>query len=277
MKKKPRRFVLAIAATLVLVLTCYGLARVYLYFEAARAEHMMRELGDVKLGDSEAQVLPILERYGSWRRLLEPYTYSDKTDYEYTIDVGPSGIYYFYVDPANTRMFYRITRAILSSLNPRLRRAIGLRRWNVYGRVGFKDKRVKVVVGTVMVEGSHEWLAGDWSLIETIPESQIDALVTTPGVSWPHNPNHYLVGWSRLIAMEKQNGGGEGPGVDITPDATDEERRSAHEFRLQCLTSRSGCRTGCDLYPAAVEIANSQTLYGKRELCAAPSARNSYW
>jgi len=143
--------------------------------------------------------------------------------------------------------------------------------------VGFKDKQAKVVFGVVMVEGSHEWLAGDWSLIETIPESQIDALVTTPGVSWPHNPNHYLVGWSRLIAMEKQNGGGEGPGVDITPDATDEERRSAHEFRLQCLTSRSGCRTGCDLYPAAVEIANSQTLYGKRELCAAPSARNSYW
>jgi hypothetical protein len=276
MKKTPARFLLAIAATLVLALTCYGLARAYLVYEADRAGRMLKELAAVKIGDDEAQVLSMLQRYGNCRGLLQPYTKVDKTDYECLVEIGPSGIYYL-VDRANTSMFYRFTRAILSSLNPRLRRAVGLRRWSVCGRVGFKDKQAKVVFGVVMVEGSHEWLAGDWSLIETIPESQIDALVTTPGVSWPHNPNHYLVGWSRLIAMEKQNGGGEGPGVDITPDATDEERRSAHEFRLQCLTSRSGCRTGCDLYPAAVEIANSQTLYGKRELCAAPSARNSYW
>ena len=277
MKKTPRRFVLAIAATLVLVLICYGLARAYLYYEAARAEHMMRELGDVKLGDSEAQVLPILERYGTWRRFLEPYTYSDKTDYEYMIDIGPSGIYYYYVDPANTSMFYRITRAVLGNLNPRLRRAIGLRRWNVYGRVGFKDKRVKVVVGTVMVEGSHEWLNGGWGLEQTIPPSEIDRYVTRGGVSWPHDANHYLVGWSQLIAMEKQNGGGEDASVNITPDATDQERRSAHEFRWNCLTSRSGCKTVCDLYPVAVEYADTGTWKERKEACAAPSARNSYW
>lgn len=277
MKKAPARVVLAIAATLVLVLICYGLARAYLYYEAARAEHMMRELGDVKIGDSEAQVLPILQRNGTWRRFLEPYMGSVKTDYEYMVDIGPSGIYYFYFDPANTSMFYRITRAVVGNLNPRLRRAIGLRRWNVYGRVGFKDKRVNVVVGTAMVEGSHEWLNGGWALEQTIPPSEIDSYVTRRGVSWPHDANHYLVGWSRLIGMETQNGGGEDASVNMTPDATDQEKRSAHEFRWNCLTSRSGCRTVCDLYPAAEEYANSGTLYGKRELCAAPSARNSYW
>jgi hypothetical protein len=276
MKKTVVRVLSVIAVSLVLLLACYGLARAYLAYEAAKAGRMLKELAAVKIGDSERQVLPMLQQYGSCRGSLQPYTKVDKTDYECLVEIGPSGIYYI-VDHANTRMFYRVTRAILSRLSPRLRRAIGLRRWNVYGRVGFKDKQVKVVEGIVMVEGSHEWLAGDWSLIETIPESEIDALVTTPGVSWPHNPNHYLVGWSRLIAMEKQNGGGEGPDVDITPAATDEEGRSAHEFRLQCLTSRSGCRTVCDLYPAAVEVANSETSYGKRELCAAPSARNSYW
>jgi hypothetical protein len=36
-------------------------------------------------------------------------------------------------------------------------------------------------------------------------------------------------------------------------------------------------RTVCDLYPAAEEYANSPTSEGKMELCAAPSARNSYW
>ena len=118
-----------------------------------------------------------------------------KTDYEYMVDIGPSGIYYYYVDPANTSMFYRITRAVMGSLNPRLRRAIGLRRWNVYGRVGFKDKRVKFVVGIVMVEGSKEWLQGGWGLEQTIPPYEIRGFVTEPGVSWPHDANHYLVGW----------------------------------------------------------------------------------
>jgi hypothetical protein len=276
MKKTPARLLLAIAATFVLVLSCYGLARAYLAYEAARAGRMLKELGAVKIGDSEAQVLPMLERYGNCRGLLQPYTKVDKTDYECLVEIGPSGIYYI-VDRANAGMFYRITRAILSSLNPRFRRAIGLRRWSVYGRVGFKDKQAKVVFGSVMVEGSNEWLEGSWGLEQTIPPSEIDAFVNSRVISWLHDPNHYLGGWGRLIAMEVQNGGGEGYGVAITPAATDEERRSAHEFRLQCLTSRLGCRTVCDLYPAAVELANSGTLYGKRELCAAPSARNSYW
>ncbi len=262
MRKTPARFLRAIAITLFLVLSCYGLARAYLAYEANRAGRMLKELAAVKIGDSEGQVLPMLRRYGSCRGEMDPYKKRDKTDYECLVEIGPSGIYYN-VDRANTGMFYRTTRAILSSLNPRLRRAIGLRRWSVYGRVGFKDKQVKAVFGSVMVEGSHEWLAGDWGLENTIPEWAIESFVTSPGVSWPHDVNHYLVGWTRLLAMEVQNGGGEGAGVGITTAATDEERRSAHEFRLQCLTSRSGCRTVCDLYPAAVEFANSATLYGK--------------
>jgi hypothetical protein len=232
MKKTPARFVLVIAATLVLVLACYGLARAYLYYEAARAQHMMRELGDVKIGDGEAQVLPILERYGSWRRVLKPYTNVDKTDYEYLVDIGPSGIYYV-VDRANTSMFVHITRAVLGSLNPRLRRAIGLRRWNVYGRVGFKDGKAKVVQGIVMVEGSNEWLEGGWGFEQTIPPNEIDRFVTSPGVSWPHDANHYLMGWSRLVAMEIKNGGGEGAGSSITPSATEDEKRSATSIPVE--------------------------------------------
>jgi hypothetical protein len=277
MKKTPARFVLAITATFVLVLSCYGLSRAYLAYEAAGAGRMLKELAAVKIGDSEAQVLPILKRYGSCRSVLEPYTKVDKTDYECLVEIGPSGIYYA-VNRANTSMFYRITRAVLSSLNPRLRRAIGLRRWNVYGRVGFKDKQAKVVFGAVMVEGSNEWLEGGWGLAQTIPPYEIDRFVTSWGVSWPHDVNRYLVGWwNRLIAMEVQNGGGEGASSWITPSATEDEKRSAHEFRWNCLTSRTGCRTVCDLYPAAEEYANSPTSEGKRELCAAPSARNSYW
>ncbi|MGB8581578.1 MAG: hypothetical protein WCD47_12210 [Candidatus Sulfotelmatobacter sp.] len=274
MKKTAARFVLAITATFVLVLSCYGLARAYLYYEAARAERMLKELGDVKIGDTESQVLPIL-RQGNYRKAPEYLAKFDKADYEYLVEIGPSGIYHL-IDRANTAMSYRITRAVLSGLRPQFRRAIGLRRWNVYGRVGIKENRVTLVSGMVMVEGSHEWLAGDWLLAKTIPPYEIDRFVTSPGVSWPHDVNHYLVGWSRLMDMESQNGGGGGPDTWITPDATDEERRSAHEFRRNCLTSRSGCRTVCDLFPAAVEYASSGTWKERREACA-PSPRNSYW
>ena len=222
MKKTPARFVLAIAATLVLVLSCYGLARAYLAYEAARAGRMLKELAAVKIGDSEPQVLPMLDSMAAAEACCNP-TKVDETDYECLVEIGPSGIYYI-VDRANTGKFYRMTRAMLSSLNPWLRRAIGLRRWSVYGRVGFKDKQVKVVFGAVMVEGSHEWLAADWNLVGMIPPSEIDTLVTSPGVSWPHDANHYLVGWTRLIAMEKQNGGGEDASVNMTPDATDRRK-----------------------------------------------------
>jgi len=275
MKKAPARFALAIAATFVLMLSCYGLARAYLYYEAARSEHMLKELGNVKIGDPESQVLAIL-RQGNYRRAPENLAKFDKADYEYQTEIGPSGIYYL-VDRATTGALYHMSRAILGGLNPRLRRAVGLRRWNVYGRVGIKENRVTLVSGMVMVEGSHEWLAGDWALAETIPAYAVERFVTSPGFSWPHS-NRYLVGWwIRLIAMEIKNGGGEGASSWITPAATEDEKRSAHDFRWNCLTSSSGCRTVCDLYPATVEYTDSGTWKERKEACAAPSARNSYW
>jgi hypothetical protein len=275
-KKMAARFAMAIAATLVVALSCYGLARGYLYYEAARAELMMRELGDIKVGDPESEALPILKRYGNYRKAPEDLAKFDKADYEYEAEIGPSGIYYF-IDRGSTGVFCRMTRAVLNGLNPRLRRAIGLRRWSVDGRVGIKENSVTIVRGMVLAEGSHEWLAGEWTLAQVIPPYEIKRLVTSMGVSWPHDVNHYLVRWGRLVAMEKQNGGGEGTDTWITPDATDEEKRSAHEFRWQCLTSPAGCRTVCDLDPAAVEYADSGTWEGRKEACAAPSARNSYW
>jgi hypothetical protein len=180
MKKAMVRFLSVMAVCLVLLLACYGLARAYLSYAAARAERMLKELGGVKIGDTGSQVLPILQRYGNYRRVPESLAKFDKNDYEYQVEIGPSGIYYV-IDRANTCKFYRMTRAILCGLSPRLRRAIGLRRWNVYGRVGFKESRVTVVLGMVMVEGSHEWLAGDWLLAKTIPPHEIEQICDLAG------------------------------------------------------------------------------------------------
>jgi hypothetical protein len=274
MKKTAARFVLAIAATFVLMLSFYGLARAYLYHEALRAERMIKELGDVKIGDPESQVLAILRRYGNYRKAPESLAKFDKADYEYQVEIGPSGIYYV-IDRANTDRLYQLTRAILSGLNPRFRRAIGLRRWSVYGRVGFEENKATAAFGMVMVEGGHEWLLGDWILANMIPPYEIKRLVTLPGVSWPHDPSHYLVKRGRLD-MERQNGGGEGADVWITPDATEDEKQAAHGFRWQCLTSRAGCPTVCDLYPPAAEYASTGMWRERREACTI-SPQNTYW
>ncbi len=128
------------------------LARGYLYYEAARAKHMMRELGDIKVGDPESEALPILKRYGNYRKAPEDLAKFDKADYEYEAEIGPSGIYYF-IDRGSTGVFCRMTRAVLNGLNPRLRRAIGLRRWSVDGRVGIKENSVTIVRGMVLAAG----------------------------------------------------------------------------------------------------------------------------
>lgn len=43
------------------------------------------------------------------------------------------------------------------------------------------------------------WLAGNWTLVDAIPDSEIDKFVTTPGVSSPYS-NRYVIGASRLIS-----------------------------------------------------------------------------
>jgi hypothetical protein len=275
MKKIIARFVLVTAAAIIFVLICYGLAQAYLAYEITRAGQMLKELEAVKLGDNEASVLPILRKYDGFRRAPEEWAKFDKADYENLVEIGPSGVYAV-ADRTNTCMFYRVTRAVLSSLNSRLRRAVGLRRWNVWGRIGFKNNRVIVVVGGVTVEGSNEWLDGNWILVETIPESEIERFVTSPGITWPHM-NRYLLGWYRQRFFPIVDGGGEGSLAWITPSATEDEKRSAHGFMLQCLSSRSSCRTVCDLVPAAAEYANSGTWKERKEACAAPGPRNSYW
>jgi hypothetical protein len=89
------------------------------------------------------------------------------------------------------------------------------------------------------------------------------------------------------MAMESQYGGGGvedeigvrmggGPDTWITPSATEDDKRAAKEFRWNCLTSRSGCRTVCDLYPVGNEYATSGTWQLRREACL-PSSSASYW
>jgi hypothetical protein len=94
-----------------------------------------------------------------------------------------------------------------------------------------------------------------------------------PQVDWPQK-NRYLIGEHRLIH------GYEAPGTGldtwITPSATPDEKRSARQFMLQCLTSRSGCRTVCDLVPAALEYAKSRPAWKEQNGACVASQIDSW-
>ena len=82
-EKDTAGFVLAMAATLVLAAELLWLGTSLSVYEAARAERMLKELGDVKIGDPESQVLAILQRYGNFQKSPEYLAKFDKADREY--------------------------------------------------------------------------------------------------------------------------------------------------------------------------------------------------
>lgn len=254
-----------LAVALGLMLTLYGSARFYLLYEVHMAQGLLRDLGAVQIGSDEASLLPILREYQGYRRVSVIKDYEQ--DHEYLFEIGPGP-----ESSNHTSKFGKVARAALGNLNHRFRRAIGLRSWNVVGRIGLQGTRVVVVSGTVVVEGKSEWLGGQWQLAETIPKYAVDRFIAEQGVSWP-DVNHYLVGWM-FLRFSKADGAGDSALSWITPSATREEIQAASKFSLQCLTSRSGCRTVCDLFPAALEYARTRTWSAGANPCSEP--KNGY-
>jgi hypothetical protein len=230
---------------------------------------MLHDLESVRLGDSEASVLPLAQRQDGHRQVPEfPKNGNlryEEPDYEYLLKVDP---WHIYVPVGHIGTVDSAIRAATATISPRLRRAIGLRRWWVVGSIGLKQGRIIAVTTSVLVEGSDEWLGGVWRLLDTIPDQEIQHFVIQPGVSWPQM-NHYLIGWTHPN-LSKSDGAGEAVEVWMTPSATQEERQSATQFMLQCLTSRSGCQTVCDFVPGASEYVRSGTWTERKEACSAP-------
>jgi hypothetical protein len=246
-----RRIFLLTATLAVIVIVCYGAALAYLAYESRRASRMLQELASVNIGDNQASAVPLLQKYGGFRSAPQFRSRLDDFDYQYYSEFDPLLLN----QAAHPSKFASVIRMAATRIYPRLRRAMGLRRWHVLGFISVKQGRVKDVTGSVLVEGRHETLGGIWHHVETIPADEIELFVTRPGIDWPQM-NRYLIGWRRLF--RDFDFPGEAAEIWITPSATPDEKRSAHQFMFQCLTSRSGCRTVCDLVPAGVEYANSR-------------------
>jgi hypothetical protein len=259
----------AIAAALALVLLCYGLARAYLVHEITRAGQMLNDLEAVKIGDSEGSVLLISRKYDGYR--WAPTMFSklhENPDYEYVLEVDPWRFWHIDTETNHAGKLDRMIRTASTTVAPRVRRATGLRRWSVLGRISFRQNRVVAVTGTAVVEGRDEWLGGVWHLSETIPDEEIRRFVIDPAASWPQM-HRYLMGGAYLN-FSAADGGGESIESWITPSATHDEKQSASRFMFQCLTSRSGCRTICDFVPGALEYVRSRTWAEGRDACLAP-------
>ena len=237
-----------------LVAVCYGTARSYLAYEASRARSMLHDLESVKVGDPESSLISVSENYGGYRWISKFREPDDQTsDCEYVLEANP---WRFPLLTGHTRKFDNAIHKASSSLNSRLRRAVGLRMWNVIGSISLKEKRVISVSGSAFVEGRDQWLGGIWRLSGSIPEYELEGFQES-GESWPEM-NRYLIRW---VNLNMADGLGEAVKSWITPDATHDEKLSARRFNLQCMTSRTGCQTVCDLVPDAVGYAGEHSQF----------------
>ncbi len=256
-------------------LICYGVARAYLAHEITMAGQMLKDLGTLKIGDSEDLADSISREYGGYRReqeiLRQLY---EKPDYQYVVQVDPWRFWHRKPDMHPSRLGTTIETAS-TELAPGLRKSIALRRWSVLGIVSIRQKRVVAVTATAIVEGRNEWLGGIWHLFDAIPDYAIEQFIVQPGNPRPQT-NSYLAGWTQL-KFSKTDGVGESAEFWITPSATQQEMNSASKFILQCLVSRTGCQTVCEFVPGAEEYTRFTDPKGERpNVCSAPRP-NGYW
>jgi len=256
-------------ALLALVLICYGLARTYLAHEVTRAGQMLNDLETIKIGDAEDVARSLTRKYDGYRRDQETLKRMyEKPDYQYVVQVDPWRFWDFKLDTPLSKLDRMIGTAS-TTIAPCHRKAIGLRRWSVIGIVSVRQGLVVAVTTQAIVEGRNEWLGGSWYLYETIPDYEIEQLVTRPGITWAQM-NRYLVGW-RQLQFGTIDGGGESAEAWITPSATQEERQSASRFNLQCFASRSGCQTICDFVPGETEYARLFSMHTQTtNMCSVP-------
>lgn len=249
-----------------IVFLFYGAVRTHLAVQSKRASEMLHDLQSVKLGDSESSVLSLSQKYAGYREVPNlSGSLHDETDSEYLLSVDP---WRFNVDADHAGTVDRAIQTASTGFAPRLRRGIGFRRWSVNGRIGFRQGHVAAITATELVEGSNEWLGAISHLVGKVPENAIQRFVTQPGVPWPEM-NRYLIGWT-YENFSKADGAGEAAEIWITPSATQEEKQSAFQLNLHCLTSLSGCRTVCDFVPGASQYAKRGTWAERKEACSGP-------
>jgi hypothetical protein len=231
-----------IVAVLALCAVCCGSLWAYVEYEAHHAESMLADLSRVQIGDTEASVLTLIDRYDGFRWTPEPLSarekWIDKEEYDYQVTRQCDYKYELEVSPFGTTVGRagRLAEALGAArevVPTRLRPLLGLRDWGIVAELSIRSDRVQSVSAMTLFEGRSEWLGHKWELAEGMPRHEMPTRA-------------YAIGAAHLT---KANGGGEMITNFLTPRASYEEVDAAHKFNSKCLTSIEGCQGLCDAAP----------------------------
>jgi hypothetical protein len=237
-----------VLAALLICAALWGSLWAYIGHEAHRERLMLAELSQIHVGDTEASVLPLVQRYGGFKWASEPlplspreewldkdeYDYQQNrvSDYRYALQISPFGTY-----SVRTSRLVQAIRKVRSAVPERLRPMLGMRDWFAEGDLSVRDGHVQSVSAVTIFAARSEWLGHIWELSEGMPHHDM-------------RQRAYAIG-SGALTM----GVGGGATIDnyFTPQASEEEAEAARQFNTGCLTSIKGCGGFCDVAPRALE------------------------
>jgi hypothetical protein len=248
---RTRRVVIAVA---IVASGLCAIARNYTAYKASRAKSLLAEASRVRIGDSEASLRALVQRYGgvkceptgSTRTTLGPReNWIDKSEYEralrtfpdyaYSLEVNPWGYPSLVPESDSRRRLKSVLWSALDVVPASIRAPFGLRKWVSGVGIYIRDGRVSNVSGIVLVEGRSRWLNHEWSLVSEMPG---EPMQSRPYMTEPVN-----------IAM--RTGRSRGLGNTLTPQASEQETEAAHLWNTACLTSLRSCTDRCELSPTA--------------------------
>ena len=250
---RTRRLIFAVV--IVAGLLCAG-AWTYTARQARRAESMLAEASGVRIGDSEASVLPLVERYGghkwappgSTRGTLGPREdWIDLEEYDRALNTYPDYVYSIQVNPwgsptlAPSSKAAQALRIAMMIVPGRVRSPLGLRDWGSFVSIQIRDGRVSKVGATLFVEGRSRWLNHSWYLATDMRNEPL-----------PLRP--YTIEGENVLMREDRSIGIRNL---ITPQATAEQAEAAHTWNTACIVSLRGCSNRCELSPRAFQYWNT--------------------
>jgi hypothetical protein len=249
----PRTRRVIIAAAIVATVLC-AIAWNYTAYKASRAKSLLAEASRVRIGDSEASVLALVQRYGGvkWEpsgstrtTMGPPENWLDKSeydralrtypDYAYSIQVNPWGFPTIAPESHSRRRLDAVLWSAMDVVPASIRGPFGLRDWVSEVDINIGDGRVSQVSGMVLVEGRSRWLNHEWSLVSEMPREpmQARAYMTEP------------------VNIAMRTGRSRGVENILTAQASEQETEAAHLWNTACLTSLRGCTDRCELSPTA--------------------------
>jgi hypothetical protein len=224
--------------------------RAYVHYEVHRATALQAEACRVQIGDAEATVFPLIDRYSGFKWTPDSVgpreNWIDKEEYDYQKSLESDYRYYLAVSPyellandvrSGQSRADRTVRAVMNNTSVQLRSVLGMGDWNAGVEVAIRDGRVQSVLGMVLVEGRSGWMGNIWKLANAMPNQELQ------GRAYVVRSAHLNMATNSGSMIENY----------FTPRASNEEMQASRKFNTACLTSLRGCDGFCEFVPHTLE------------------------